>query len=133
MALDLKETKVMGEGVWIKYDDDVSFKIRYLSPKAGRKLRKPLVKTKWRASEKVEEVNEQLFDDALIDYMVIDWKGIEFGGKKAECTLENKKKLTELFSDVAVFILESAKDHASFIEQKEATALKNSKSSSNSS
>lgn len=125
MALDLKETPKMEEGVWVDYDEDLSFNIRYLSPKAARKLKKPLVKTKWRGGEKVEDFNEDAYNDALIDYMVIDWEGVEIDGKKAECNLANKKKLTELFSEISVFILEAAKDYSEFTEQKEAKALKN--------
>lgn len=115
----------MDEGVWVEYDEEVSFKIRYLSPETTRKIRKSFLKSKYRRHEKVEEIDEDGFNDALINHMIIDWKGIEFDGKPAKCDIINKKMLVDLYGDVGIFVIEHSSDHNDFFKKNEATALKN--------
>lgn len=120
MSLVLSKNNKMNEGIWFEYDTEVAFKIRYLSPEKVRQLRKPHVKTKWVRGEQVETINDDAFNDSLNDYIIADWRGVESEpGKKADCSLENKKKLVDVNGDVTSFILEMAQNlyQFSIVEQ----------------
>ncbi len=126
MTLNISENPKFEEGVWVEFDEDVSFKVRYTTQDTIRKIRKKFVKKKWKRGQEVEDVNEDGASDALYDYILIDWKGIELEPKKpAKCTPENKKKLINVCANAALFVLHSAQDLANFRDKQEAQEVKN--------
>lgn len=110
------------EGVWVEYDNDVSFKLRYASPEIIRKIRKGYTKKRWRRNEQIEIVNDDAFDTELWDKIIEAWKGITMSntntGKEEEapCTKENKTKLIDISADHGNFILEKATDISTFTD-----------------
>ena len=133
MALKLDKTKDMDDGIWVEYQEGVEFKVRYLLPEKIRQLRKNHVKMKMKRGQLQEVVNDDAYNEDLVDYMVVDWKGVELKGKPVECNKENKLLLSNVNGNVFLFILDYAEEAQNFFADKEATALKNSKSSSTSS
>ena len=112
MAINLSNAN-KEEGIWVEYDEDVSFKIRHLSPKKTQDMRKGFLKRKTiggMVHEEMTEKDQKSFDNALFDYMIEDWKGIVLDENvPAECTKENKIKLMNYSIDVSAFILEKAR------------------------
>lgn len=109
------------EGVWVEFDNDVSFKVRYASPEVIRKIRKGHTKRGWRQNARIETVNDDAFDAELWDKVIEDWKGIvipDDTGKEiiAPCTKENKLKLIDISAEHGSFILEQATDISNFID-----------------
>ena len=118
MKLDLNTAdKLEAEGIWVEYDKDVSFKIRGTSPKIVQKIRSGNVKKKWRNNQRVEDINDDKYETDLWDYLIEDWKGIYLGEGEAKPTRENKKKLAELSTEHANFVLEYASDISNFVDQ----------------
>lgn len=136
MGLDLGKVDKLIEGTWVDYDDEISFKIRYVSPKFSRMSKKKYTKTKvirGSRQENMSRTGEEEWDKDLWDHMIEDWKGITINGKPAECNRENKKMLSDCSTDHANFIMEYAMSVANF-QDKEVTEeeVKNSETSSTS-
>lgn len=99
-------------GVWVEYDEDVSFKLRHLSPKKVSDIRKKFISKKIVGGVRQEEIkdkDQKKFDLALYDHIIEDWEGIKLHGSNAECNRENKTKLMNGSIDISVFILDEAK------------------------
>jgi len=114
MKLDLNNVEI--EAKWFEYDDDVEFKLKYISPEAGRRIRVKHTKKKWKKGVHEEVVNDDAYSDELADYIIADWKGIEVGDQPAPCTIEWKKKLLDASTDHARFIYNVAQDITNFID-----------------
>lgn len=127
MALNIGKTKGMDEGVWVDYDEDVSFKLRFLSPDAVRKVKQPLEKTKrdHRTGQKTKDVDEIKLTMALLDYVIVDWKGIVIDGKTAKCTLENKRQLAGISTKAVTFIMDEIQEEANFEKNQQEKQEKN--------
>ena len=130
LSLSIGDKLSSAEGIWVEYDTDVSFKIRYASPEIIRGIRKGHIKKSWRNSERVEIVNEVASDEHLWDKMIEDWKGITEGIGEGEvpapCNKANKLKLIAISAEHGNFILENARDLSNFSNiQQEDKELKN--------
>lgn len=126
MAINIDKAPVMAEGVWFGFDEDVSFKIRYLSPEDARRLRKKHVKKRFKHGSETEKIDEDAYNNSLTDYMIADWKGVELEtGKPAACDLINKKKLVDISSEAALAILHFSQELGNYRVKEEALAEKN--------
>lgn len=129
--MKLNLTGVSEEGIWVRYDDDVEFKIRYVSPAFARKSRLKHTKPKWFRGQQTDDTNQQAWNDDLVDHMLEDWKGVELESNvPAPCTKENKQKLMDLSGSHATFIIEQAQDLSLFDGRDREIERKNSLSSS---
>lgn len=77
-------------------DPEVVYTLRELTTKKWRDLNRQ--HTKRVPNKKTGRMEDQLdgeaFADALVDYVLVDWRGIqERGGTPAPCTPENKQRL----------------------------------------
>lgn len=127
MAINLNNAE-NEEGVWVEYDEDVSFKLRHLSPKKTAAIRKKFVTRKLTAgswSESVQDKDTKKHDKALYDHIIEDWKGVELGNVDAECTADNKVILMDYSIDISNFIIEKAKNIYEQKEQKVEEEIKN--------
>jgi hypothetical protein len=77
-------------------DPDVVYICRELTTTKWRELqRQHTRKVLNKASKQMENVTDnEAFSDAIVDYVLMDWRGIvERGGAPAPCTTENKLRL----------------------------------------
>jgi hypothetical protein len=77
-------------------DPSVVYVLRELTTRKWRELNKAHSrKVPNKVTRRLEDVvDPEVFADALVDYVLIDWRGIvERGGKPAPCTPENKQRL----------------------------------------
>jgi len=134
MKLDLGKAEKLIEGVWAEYDNDVKFKIRYVSPKHSRMSRRKFTKMKniqGIRQEQMSRSDEDKWDIDLWDYMIEDWKGIEIDNNPAPCTKENKKLLADHSADHATFIMDFAMSISNYQDsQQQEIEEKNSETSS---
>jgi hypothetical protein len=128
MGFDLNQD--LTDGVWVEYDTDVSFKIRYLMPEKMDEIRNRCAKKKWRQGQQVTETDDKRLNEMLADYVIEDWKGISENGNMASCTPPNKIRLIGKSIEISNFIFGIAGDIANFEKQKREIELKNSESSS---
>ena len=121
LSLSIGDKLSSSEGVWIEFDNDVSFKIKYASPEIIRKLRKGHTKKRWRGGVRIDDTNEDAFESELWDKVIVEWKGItnpDESGKEVEapCTTKNKLKLIAVSAEHANFIIERAGDISIFTD-----------------
>ena len=112
MAINLNNL-TKEDGVWVEYDDDVSFKIRHLIPPKVAAMRKKYVTKKRKAGvleENISDANQTKFDEELFDYILEDWKGVVIGNEAAECNKENKAKLMTNSINISLFVLEKSRE-----------------------
>jgi hypothetical protein len=64
--LGIKDSEQIKEGKWFDYSEVVRFKIRYLDPETGRKIRTKHTKKSTRRGAPVETVDDVKFGDAII-------------------------------------------------------------------
>ena len=132
LSLSIGNKLSSSEGVWVEYDNDVSFKVKFVSPEIIRGIRKGHTKKRWRSNQQIEIINDDTFESELWDKMIEDWKGItvpDSSGNdiEAPCTKENKSKLVAVAAEHANFILEKATDISTFTDVKqEDKEIKNS-------
>lgn len=77
-------------------DPSVVYVLRELTTKKWRELNKAHSrKVPNKVTRRLEDVvDAEAFADALVDYVLVDWRGIvERGGSPAPCTAENKQRL----------------------------------------
>jgi NAD-dependent oxidoreductase involved in siderophore biosynthesis len=77
-------------------DPQVVYVLRELTTKKWRELNKTHSrKMPNKATKRMEDVvDQEAFADAIVDYVLVDWRGIvERGGNPAPCTTENKHRL----------------------------------------
>lgn len=103
------------ESMWCKFSEDVSFLIRPLTANILEKIKKPFIKKSFQLNknnemEAVETIVDQdLYNDAFIDYLIEDWKGVvDEDDNSVDCKLLNKKEVMDL-ADVFNFVSEMAK------------------------
>lgn len=114
------------KGVWVEYDEDTSFLIRYAAPDTLRSIRKRHVRDKWFRGQKQEDVNDKAFNDDLIDWVLEDWKGILMpDGNPAPCNRENKQRFMGLAGSHAQFIIEQAQELSLFQDKQREQDLGN--------
>ena len=112
------------EGIWIVFDEDVSFKIRPGSPKTMRMAARKAKK----AVGTDDDVNKfvDIQDRELWDWILEDWKGVYINEEtEAECTIENKLKLIEFSHDHSNFILKQSLNLSNFLAIKKEKEEKN--------
>ena len=125
MALNIDAD--VSESIWKEYDNDVSIKIRPLTPEYVRESRKKYTKKSTvQRGLTVDNVNEDKWDAALTDHMVDDWKGIvDKEGNPVPCELIAKKKLLDKFPDLANWIFKTARELAEELATVKGEQLKN--------
>lgn len=77
-------------------DPQVVYVLRELTTKKWRELNKTHSrKMPNKVTKRMEDVvDQEAFADAIVDYVLVDWRGIvERGGSPAPCTTENKHRL----------------------------------------
>jgi hypothetical protein len=77
-------------------DPSVVYVLRELTTRKWRELNKSHSrKVPNKVTRRLEDVvDPEAFADALVDYVIVDWRGIvERGGVPASCTAENKQRL----------------------------------------
>jgi hypothetical protein len=122
------------ESVWCDYPGikDVSFKIRPLTTKTIENIKKPFIVKKLqmnsinREMEIIEIVSdEEAYNQAIIDYLIEDWKGVvDEDENPVECNTENKKEIMNIFG-VATFIFEAAKQIPTYSNKRLKGEVKN--------
>ena len=119
------------EGVWVDFDTDVSFKVRYLMPEKAEDIRKACSKKKWRGGNMDERLDDAKHTRMLADYIIQGWKGVVAGdGSPVDCNAANKVKLLGKSIEISNFIFQTAGDIANFEQKKREMEGKNSESSS---
>lgn len=117
----------VSESVWKEYDNDVSVKIRPLTPEYIKESRKK--NTKKNTMQRglvVENVNEDKWDDDLSDHMIDGWKGIvDKDNKLVPCELNYKKRVLNKFPDLANWIFKTARELAEELATVEGEQVKN--------
>jgi hypothetical protein len=118
-GIDLERVKAddvqdfIDNGKWYTYEPGVRVKIRPSTPGAVRAIT--------RKCEKVVRGNKRTNEDKqekLLRYrMVADWEGVLANGKPVECTEENIDIVFDAFVDFASWIVETANDAGSEIEE----------------
>ncbi len=87
--MDLSKTKLNIEaerdGIWVDYDEETSFLVaRWLNPQHKafvQKAVKPYIR-KHRRSELPEGIAEQIEIQAMVETILLDWKGLLNAGKE---------------------------------------------------
>lgn len=76
-------------------DKDTSYTLRQISTDTQDAIQKKHTKEVWdrKTHMKVKEVDGLALADALIDYVLVDWKGVVYRGQPVPCVLEYKKRL----------------------------------------
>ena len=125
----LRIKKNQNESVWISYSNEAEFLIRPLTASSVEKIRKQFVKSKIGNKNGevtiIEVVDDEKFNDALIDYIIEDWKGIgDEDGNDLDCNLENKKLVMDI-SEISEFILTAAKKLPMLSKNKIEAEIKN--------
>jgi hypothetical protein len=128
MALNIDAD--VGQGIWCEYDEDVSIKIKAMTPEFLRKSKNKFVikkKSKRRNAGEEESFDEDGWDDHLVDYVIEDWKGIvNTNNETVPCVSENKKILMDKFSSLKVWILQESRNLAETIAEVKSNEIKNS-------
>ena len=125
MSLNLDAVADFKKGKWVDYDEDVSFLIRPLTQKIAKKLKTEYtnVKTAKGGKESIEITNDALYNSAVIDNIIGDWKGVvdnnnvpikllDDDGKPLANAKELKVKLTDNFTALGLWILRRANEIA---------------------
>lgn len=76
-------------------DPEVVYVLRELTTKKWRELNRAHTRrVPNKRTGRMEDVQDaEAFADALVDYVIADWRGIVSGGQPADCTPENKLRL----------------------------------------
>lgn len=85
-------------------DPEVVYVLRELTTKKWRELNRAHTR---RVPNKItkrmeDELNGEAFADALVDYVIADWRGIADRGQPAPCTTENKLRLDGVIKSALV-------------------------------
>jgi len=86
-------------------DPQVVYVLRELTTKKWRELNKSYSrKVPNKVTKRMEDVlDQEAFADAIVEYVVVDWRGIvERGGTPAPCTTENKHRLDSVLKGALV-------------------------------
>jgi hypothetical protein len=120
-GIDLERVKTddvqdfIDNGKWYTYEPGVRVKIRPSTPEAVRAITRKCEKLIRRTGNKRLDEDKQ---EKLLRYrMVADWEGVLANGKPAECTEENIDLVFDKFVDFAAWIIETANDAGSEIEE----------------
>jgi hypothetical protein len=101
----LKTDPAKERGTWVRLDPTCRVKVVYTnSPEyqfhqkqAMKPFRKILQTTRDFDDAMSQEAQDKLTVDLLVDYVLIDWEGVEYGGKSLEFSKENARTvLTEV-------------------------------------
>lgn len=119
MPLVYDDERDFDKGEWVEYEEGVEFQLRPLDKKAFRKMRKTATPNKpvrgsRRKQTVADTIDDEAFDHALFDYIILGWKGVvDKRGKDLPCTPENKAKVTDRMINLASWLI----DEASFLAE----------------
>lgn len=87
-TFEVRETDL--DGLEITPDPDAVYVLRPLSAGAARRIGKLHTRQEFDRTQhrKIDIVNTETLNDAIIDYVIVDWRGV-----LGACTPENKLKL----------------------------------------
>jgi hypothetical protein len=100
-------------GTWFPFNennaDDGRIKLRVMNPAARKRIRgkaiTPQVEYKAGKRYTYDEINEELYDRLMWDYIIIDWEKLEDDdGNPIECNAESKAKLMNEELTFAAFV-----------------------------
>jgi hypothetical protein len=102
------------EGVWVDFGDGIEVKVRRLSSKISRDVRKRLEKPHAEAIRRgplPESLAEDILNRQLAEAIISDWKGVDDdNGQPLACTVENKiailKALPEFRDEIVSISIE---------------------------
>lgn len=109
--LVIKMADERDDGVWFDYEgaEEVKFCIRQLGAAKFEEIKGQFSKKVVRKNGIEIKVNEQGFQNALIDYILCDWNGlVTSNGTKLDVTKEHKLIVMDNL-DISTFIWESSK------------------------
>jgi len=122
---------------WVEYENEkvrCKFKLRALDRRAIQELRKKAIKKKYIATpagrQVVEDVDDELFDSLVFDYIIVDWEDIiDDEGKKLPCTKENKLMVVNSVPNLSNWLLDEAMALFETLSRQKEEELKNLKNS----
>ena len=138
--MDLQKDKVDTskeiDGVWCDYDSETSFLIaRYENPahmKYMKKITKPYQR-QFRMKTADDELVKKLEVDAMANCILLDWKGLNEGGKEVKFSIKKAKEvlLNPEYVGLLNYVQEQSSDMALFNVEELADGVVNLKKSSN--
>jgi hypothetical protein len=91
-TFEIQETDIPGIE---QADPEVTYTLRPLTTKKYRELQKQ--HTKLVPNKQTRQMEQKLdgegFTDALVEYVIADWRGVYDKGEEAPCSAENKQRL----------------------------------------
>ncbi|MFQ5645900.1 MAG: hypothetical protein ACE5GM_03135 [bacterium] len=91
--------------VWFDFLEKSKIKLRYLSPKKLREIRREAVRREFREGRVEETVDEERFLERLTEEVILDWEGfLDDRGRPIPCTADNKRMLMENWGEFSLFI-----------------------------
>lgn len=99
--------------VWVTHEETgAEFEIRPLDPKDNQKLVK-------RARDKKGDFDGLVYNGLVVDYVVLNWRGIGGATGELPASTENKVRTGERFPKIANWLHEQATDIKLFVEEME--------------
>lgn len=118
-------------GVWVDYGDGLKVKVRRLSSKTSRDVRRKLEKpyaAQFRNREMPDSLQEELLNKQVSMAIVLDWEGVE-DPDKADAMLpysqENVLRMVTEFPDFRDDILTAAMERTTFEKEQREKGAKN--------
>jgi hypothetical protein len=102
-------------GVWIEYDDKISFKIARANHPAYRSAVKHMHKQHRRQIDNgtmSEELSEKLLAELMAQHILVGWKGLKNNGKNFEYTVDNATAFLQApqYEEIRDWIMMQAQD-----------------------
>jgi hypothetical protein len=120
------------EGVWVDYGDGLKVKVRRLSSKTSRDVRRKLEKpysAQFRNREMPDALQEELLNKQVAQAIVLDWEGVEDPDGKDGAMLpysqDNVLRMVKEFPDFRDDILTAAMERSTFEKEQREKGAKN--------
>lgn len=122
------------QGVWVEYDDGVSFLLGSTETPLYKKTFSAVYereRTKYKNRDIPDDVAEAAFNEVYANAIVLDWKGmVDESGNPMDYTRENVMKVLSGLRRVRVFIVQFSNERKNFANALEDDARKNSSTAS---
>lgn len=113
----MTDPKLERDGVWIEFDSETSFKIASAETTSYLELieakLKPFRSAK-RSGTFDHETRRRLSIEAIAEGVLLDWKGVNMGGKPLPFTRDNAILVLSRVKEVLDFVSNSASDLSNF-------------------
>lgn len=102
-------------GVWVDYDDGISFRIARANHPAYRNAVKRMHKQHKRQIDNgtmSDELSEKLLAELMAQHILVDWKGLKNGGKAFQYSVENATSFLQApqYEEIRDWIMAQAND-----------------------